>query len=383
MNETGLDIDESFESALRETVEIADDPLWIRPPAIRTRIASVIFGAIMPVVLLLLSGSSHATVDQPWQSGHLSMYVGMLFKPSALIWFFPWIAFSMASLITWAWSPRNARNPWVRLGLSTGCIVAMQYWVLLLIAQGPVSPIVTTVLVVAYYVSKWTISFLYKNYKRFQIWHIFVLMTLVAVLAAFTRLDHLLPMVFGLPFLFPFMMIAATPTLNAIVYLYVAWLAFSVPRHSDHERQSLVAWASVPWVVGWFGSWRMAVQAMLDEYSRLPTSNPNCYFANAAAVASHWLTRQGPDVEMRNQPITLTMQRLKFLELVTMVTCPSTHRVVRKSYDAIGKPAADYCRHHRWLANLSLIAVKPLELAAEALRIVAGISPERIRQIYR
>ena len=77
------------------------------------------------------------------------------------------------------------------------------------------------------------------------------------------------------------------------------------------------------------------------------------------------------------------MQRLKFLELALQSVLPRTHLTLRKIYNWIGPKLARFGKASPLLANASYLLLKPLELTAEIARLFAGISADRVRQIYR
>lgn len=358
--------------------------------SIRSRVVLWLYGFVMPLICFAIATATDAYfVDQPWQSGETSMYAAMLLRPRAWLPFAPWLLISLCSFAWWTYQPNAARKLWVRFGLYSGVVLAFQFWSIILFSHGVISLIAAAFVLPTIFALSLFIASIAAHYKRFQIWHLLVLTTVVAVFAAATQVMP--SYVLSTALAAPLFALAAAPTLNLIAYIRAA----SIVGQTDSSRPDPLRWLwamFAAWTLGWLVSWRFAVQAMLDEYSRLPVSNPNCYFANAAACAHAWLGGQRREREAPRAPgsacstplsATLAMKRLKFLELVLSATAPRLQRLVRRYYDRWGEPAAEYCRQHPWFADLTCLALKPVEGVAEIVRIAAGVAPNRLSEIYR
>ncbi|MGN6544148.1 MAG: DUF6688 family protein [Aureliella sp.] len=361
---------------------------WRRPISTRCRIVLWLYGAMMPLICFAFTTRGAGPFHE-WQSGNFSAYAAQLLRPSAWLPFTLWLSFSIVALSCWAFQPSSARHWWVRLGLYSGVILALQYWVIVVSCTSVVTLIMSAFVLPVVFTVSILLEALAKNCKRFQIWHLLCLTSLAAVGAAVFRF---LPENLIEPALFMCLVaLAAAPTLCLIAYVRAAW-AVSTSTRSQLDKPYRFIGAFVCWLLGWLISWRFAVQAMFDEYSRLPVNPPNCYFANAAAHAHQWLGGRRGLPERRQflaenaqvvfAEATLTMKRLKFLELALLATAPRVHRFIRRYYDRWGKPAARYCSRHVWFADLTCVGLKPVEALAEIVRIAAGVPYERMAAIY-
>lgn len=358
--------------------------------SVRARILSWLYGVLMPLVCFGVSATTNDfLLDQPWQSGGIDMYATMLLRRSAWIPFVPWLILSMCSLSWWTYQPLAANRLWVRLGLYTGAVLSIQYLVVVVLCTSIITLCTTLFVLPSVFAISLIFTSMVSHFKRFHIWHLMWLMTLVAVVAA--AISTMPTDAFQFVLVVPFFVLASGPTLNLIAYLRAAWIVSSIDRAGRRPPYQLLAMLG-GWACGWWTSWHFAVQAMLDEYSRLPVNNPNCYFANAAAHAhpwvggsrqvSHSLHMRGSSHSDRSSKSTPAMKRLKFLELALLATAPHWHRVIRRHYDRWGAPAARFCGRHVWFADLTCILLKPVEAMAEIVRIAAGVSCGRIAAIY-
>jgi len=366
-------------------------PQEVRRPSVvklsvRSRIVLWLYGFMMPLFCLAVSFSGFTgSLDQPWQSGSIDIYAAMLLRPLSWMWFTPWLLLSLISLTIWTYQPLTATRWWIRFGLYSGVILALQFWIIVLLQTYFLSPFIAAFVWPSIFVISLLLTGIGKHYKRFQIWHLLCLTTIVAVVAAVLQI---LPTgAAGALILVPMVILAAAPTLNLIAYVQAAVIVSRIDKRLDGKLLPML----IGWTFGWLLSWRLAVQAMLDQYSRLPVNDPNCYFANAAAHAHvclggsrRRLTPSGDDsASTATAEVTLAMKRLKFLELALMATAPRVHRSIRRFYDRWGEPAARFCANHGWFADLTCIALKPVEGLAEAVRVAAGISRAQMSAIYR
>lgn len=179
------------------------------------------------------------------------------------------------------------------------------------------------------------------------------------------------------------MVIAAAPTLNAVTYVRVSVIATSRAAQSLGKTQKLFAGRGiaiiVAWCLSWVVSWKLAIDVMLLEYSKLPMTDPNCYVSSAAA-SGH---RRFVGAECSgNGIVNRQMQRLKFLEFALATAFPRCHKFVRLIYNSIGPKLACYCALNVWFADVTFWALKPIEWAAVCVRVVSGVSPKRVEEIY-
>jgi hypothetical protein len=317
------------------------------------------------------------SVETPWQSGKIGDYVVMLLQWPGFAPFLPLVLYGAISLALWCIRPESAKYFAIRLGIYSGAIVSTQFMLLVmtttLFATWLAALVAGAILAALVYV----VDKLVKRVKRFQIWHILVLTTIVACLSVLLRVlefDWL-----ELLFLGPFLFIVAAPTLAPLTFVRASVsIAEQQPDLTPPRRWPLYV---LSLLVGWLVSWRWAVHIMLDEYSKLPTTNPNCYVSSAAAKGHRRLV--GSRENLRNGLVVNDqMRRLKFLELTLQATSPMMHRLLRQIYNRIGPPLARQCRRSIWLADLSYLLLKPSEWIAMVLQVIAGVDEHRVAGIY-
>ncbi|MCA9211415.1 MAG: hypothetical protein KDA55_23815, partial [Planctomycetales bacterium] len=76
------------------------------------------------------------------------------------------------------------------------------------------------------------------------------------------------------------------------------------------------------------------------------------------------------------------MRRLKFLEFALQAAHPRIHGKVRGVYDRFGPRLAAGCRASAYLADGAYLLLKPLEWAAELLRMAASIPGSKVAKLY-
>ena len=371
------------------TVELAEKPVGEtaaepcelstaahRGPSISLRLTLVCHGVLLPAILLGMSlNGLDAIAEQAWQSGNLEDYIAMLLKPVAWVIFAPGMIYAMVSMCVWAIAPGSERSFWVRLGIATGVVLSIHFCAVLMVLYHIVMLIFTAIVWPIWYGITWCLQPVFRARRQFKIWHIMLLMTVVAILVAIVNSMGRQMLVAFYNLYTPIMV--ATPCLNAIAYMAVA---FYMLRRS-YERQNDRGWQLylvVPsFIVSYLAAVRYSVLVMLDEYAKLPTTNPNCYMANAAAYAHPRLT----GASQRGQ-ITTCIRRMKFLELVVRAVAPGLHRCLRICYDRYGPGLAAICQQHFALATCTCLALKPLELAAEFARQLLSFEASIIARIY-
>ena len=362
------------------------DPYGIRLPlTINLRIKLALTGIVFPgfSVAVGLAGNS-ATLDAPWQTGNLETYTVLFLMPAGLLCFLPFIALSAFSMLLLVMRPQSIEWLPVRLGLYSGAIVSLQFCIAVLLTTNVVSPIAASIVGPCLALLVWGGSAVIKKIMRFTILHLMIVTTVVAILSAIGV--ALGQNVYGVIFVPLLAIFLAAPTLNFVTYARMAVLA---GNYESINRQNYLSISGaiggvVIWITGFVLAWRYAIQRILIEYQNLPKTDPNCFVASAAAYGSPQLVKsevvRGNDGDvMLNQQ----MQRLKFLELVLQSLLPKAHFAIRKVYNWLGPKLANYGKASPALANASYLLLKPLELAAVIARLIAGVSADRVRQIYR
>ena len=367
-------------------IKLAPDPYGTRLPlTINLRIKLAITGILFPgfSVGAGLAGST-ATVGDPWQTGTFETYVALFLMPHGLLWFLPFIVLSAFSMLVLVMHPPSIKWLPVRLGLYSGAIVSLQYFIAILFVGAFVSPMAAGIVGPCLALLIWGSSVIVKKIKRFTIFHLMIATAAVAILTALgvavgpdAYEAALIPIV-GIFF--------AAPTLNVLTYVRMAVLA---SRHESIGRESVAKISAASagvliWLAGFIFAWRQAIENVLIEYQNLPVNNPNCFVASAAAYGNPGLVKsevvKGSDGDVK---LNEQMQGLKFLELVLQSSLPKTHFATRKVYNWIGPKLASLGKASPLMANAFYLLLKPLELAAVIARRIAGISADRVRQIYR
>lgn len=355
---------------------VPDIAALLLTPALRIRL--FICGVVFPWVCIIAAlAGVDSSPDQLWQSGSIEVYGALLLQGTSLWPFLPLFLFSSLAMALTCFFPTVATKLWVRIGIITGIILAIHF----LIIVSMVSAIITEITAIFVWPCVFGLSHLAVYFVRRQIsiLKIMVLTTIVAILVVVAKplgiFDWLTNSLF-------FMMVAG-PTLNVLAYARLLF-AFSYYKKERKERWLLVA-LPISWLMSYLGMWKLAIDAMLYQYSQLPTTNPNCFVSSAAAKGHRTLVgsinSQLDTIVEAN--ITQQMARLKFLELVLKALAPKLHRVIRYWYDRFGPLLAKLCASNVWIADLTYICLKPIELAAELVRLITRISPATITQLYQ
>ena len=345
-----------------------------RPLTLRMRFTFFAHGVLLPLALLGMSlNGMDATSETPWQSGQLSDYVAMLLKPVAWFPFAPAILYCMLCLGTWTIAPTMRQRAWVRVGIYTGVPLSLHFLVLVLMIYSPLLILFVAVVWLCWHAVLWILNYFWR--RQVHLWHIMALTTICAVLLAVFRERALTLLAFF--FTGGMFLLLATPGLNCIAYWHAAGIVYRSSMSVSRRTRFGMIGAVVLWIVAWLVGWRLAILAMLSEYAKLPTTNPNCYLSNAAAHAHPLLTGATKAGE-----VTDCMRRLKFLEIVFKTAAPAWHQTIRRGYDRWCPPLAARCQRSVLLASVTRIILVPLELLAEVLRLGLRIAREQVDTIY-
>jgi hypothetical protein len=160
-----------------------------------------------------------------------------------------------------------------------------------------------------------------------------------------------------------------------------------VDIQTSQSRKLLVL--TFGWLLGFGASWKFSLDAMMAEYSKLPTAPPSCYISSAAAcghprfVGVTQFSKLNRVSDCRAAfPLNAQMCRLKFLEFALAAFSPNLHRLVRRAYDVIGPRAAAVCRRNVWFADASYMALKPVEFAAYLVQVSSRVSSRQVCRLY-
>lgn len=374
--------------------------------SVSRRIEFLLTGILFPLGCVVFTAfGAQPWAGRMWQSGGIRIKAALLAGWPANSVMLPLILFSCVCLSGILYRPAYRRHVLVRMGVYSGALLSLVYLVLICLATGPVTFIAAFVVGVVGVVLLYVIPRMARYWRRFSLWHLLVFTTFMAFIAATVGYLDLHGQVIGYLGVAVFLVVAATPTWNFVTYLRCSLWLMGEPRTtheaSDAGLRAMVAWCcgTIAFAFAWYYSWRVSVEMMMDEYARLPV-NPDCYVCSAGAhghrrfVASKQVGLQPADGwnSQRRQdethdapagfPVNKQMQRAKFLELALRAASPSCHRYVRMAYDRVGPKLARFCRASPWFADVAYLLLKPAELLAVTLRVVARMPGDRVARIY-
>jgi len=329
-----------------------------------------IFYAVFLIVIPAFSFWAIQVLKPEWQSGDRDSYITLLLQAEASALFLLLIAYSIVCYLFLLFAAdRFAKFFAVRLGIYTGVLLALQYSILLglYLFNNAYSLAILLVWFFPLYFPKFYRRVLAKWVTRFiRPWMILVLLFAYIVIAYFIREDALLPITLVL-----LGMIASGPFWCFLIATQASvWLLqyhesnFTLPR----------GLGVISWVAAYIAAWRYDILKMYEMYAALPPVPPNCYIATAAAhghpafVGSRTIRlASGRSMQANRQ-----LQVFKCAELALMAVTPQMHKMLRKTYDTLGKPLAKRIRLPL-LADAAYISLKPFEWTASlALRLIIG-----------
>ena len=330
-----------------------------------------IFYAVFLLIIPAFSFWAVAAIKPEWQSGDRDAYVPLLMLPEAAVFFLILIAYSIVCyLLLLFYSDRFAKLFFVRLGIYTGVLLALQYTILLgayLFASWSSLAILLVWFLPLYLPKLYRVEIVKTVLSFIRPWMIAVLLIAYAVIVAFIRNQAFTPL-----FLVFLGLIASGPFWSFLIAMQASiWLlkyheaTFTLPR----------GLGIAAWLASFIVAWRYDILKMYELYAQLPpVPPPDCYIATAAAqghprfVGSRMVQlANGHSMQVNRQ-----LQIFKCAELALMAVAPRTHKVLRAMYDFLGKPLARTIRYPL-LADVSYLLLKPFEWTAEfALRFIIG-----------
>ena len=340
-------------------------------------------GVIFPIgCLFALRTGIAASINDPWQSGQLQHYAAMMLTWPATCVFLPLIVISMIAMTTWCIKPALSGNFLVRVGVFSGVPLSFTFWILILLTSGVVSPIAAAITGAGLIAACWLSGLVIQKSKRFTIVEILIATTVTAIPAALIAHPGIRGAARDFIAAISFFILASTPTLNFIVYCVVGILVAKAGDSSQARLLTISSW--LVWLTGAGATWKVAVEQMMIEYNKLPTSPPNCYVSAAAAHGHSTIVHSAPiQHNGRRIPVNNQMRRLKLLEFAIAASSPRLHRTIRRAYNRFGPTLARVCSHNPWFADLTYGLLLPLELFSELLRLTLGINHKLLRKIYR
>ncbi len=342
------------------------------------RIRLFFAGIIFPIGCFVAALETSATINVPWQSGRIADYVAMLLAWPGYGPFLPLVIFSQTCLATWLIRPDTECRLMIRLGIYTGLLVSLQFLLFVVITSSILTFIVAIFVGPIFAVIVAGFVRLPQFLRRFTIRHVMILTAAVAVTIAVGRWLGVTASVFSESIALLMYVVMAAPVL--CVWAYVrATIAVAGTQIAGTGYQPWHWLAAIlAWIVSWGIAWKLAVDTMLAEYAKLPTTDPNCYVSAAAAHGHPRLV----GTEHANGPVNLQMRKLKFLEITLQTGLPRVHRWIRRAYDQIGPVLADQCRGSIWFADATYLMLKPIEYSSDLLRVLLRIRRCKLERLY-
>ena len=345
-------------------------------------------GFVFPVTCLVIIGflQGSASPHTPWQSGDTIDYIILLTQRPAILWFYPILTYSFVSIALWCWRPFHySQFAFVRLGLQTGIILAATFLTLLFMTTSFLGPIMALVVMAALAFLIWLINRFAKKLIRFSILNLMVFTTIIAIVLALIGASGGLDKngaprsIASFVFLALLFVCGGAPTMGLVTFMRTSVTANYLAGSRRTWGVSLVlGW--IAWLSALGASWKFALETMMSEYAKLPTTNPNCYVSSAAASGHRWMVAawQVPN----HGVVNLQMKRCKFVEFALMASFPKTAKVLRGIYNLIGPVMASICRQNRWFADATYLLLKPVEWSALLVQLTLNINQQHIEGIY-
>lgn len=317
-----------------------------------------------------------------WQSGEFGVYAVLLFRVPSMIGIYPLLCFSGAALAKHIFRYQGSETPtWTLAAVLSGLILWVELYVvwcgavseeiapdaalIVTFMWAPMSLLVSSGVFAA-------IATAEAVKVRENLWSWKGLATLLGVVVGGLLLA-------GFPVTFLIAMVVACP-LAGFAYGWATWEIFRAIR--GRLRVSLAALLiAVAWLSYNFAAWRYAVLRAVEAYQKLPTEDPSCFIATAAA-RGHMQFVGSRDVG-RSYRVTNQLEYLKAFELLLRSTCPHLHGRLRRIYNRVGPAVARRIRSP-WVADAVYLLLKPLEwMAWTVVRVVARVPGDAVRGLYR
>lgn len=352
-------------------------------PAMRT--LGFVFGLLGPAGIVLVAALDPMNpVNVEWQSGRMKDYIGAMLAGRAMYAFHPFLFWSYIAFGALLIRPLvMGRQWWVRAGLWLGCVLGVQYQLIIvgnLVGLGPEFVVTVLIGLIPFFIIAMVVRTITsadrkrartpretKAYHRAHV-QIPLLILGVTILGLLTGGLVLIPILLAGPYL---MLMFMAPALCRIYRT-----DFDRPAEPARPVPGILAGA------GYAAAWPIAVTQAQIVYSSLPITPPGCYICSASARGHHWLTR--PQwvrfADGSTRPVTRQMKTLKAAELLIADRYPRFHRVTREAYDRLGPRIASRIRSP-WLADVSyLLFAVPAVIAGGILRLLG--QQDRINRAY-
>ncbi len=328
---------------------------------------------VMPIISFAITYDDILNPD--WQDGQLTSYVGILLGGTVSRYFFPFLIYAMIAFGLLLLSPKRfSRSFFIRLGIYTGIVLALQYVILLGLFTVGIATIASVIGGTLLYFGT---RFLHRKIgaKKTALIYVTILLGIYVVWGIATDFRDALS-VLSLVVIFFF---ATAPF--AVLVIGVITSRELIREYPVSQKEYLGLGV---WFIGYIVVWRLAILKMMEVYSALPTQPP-CYIATAAAKGHPQFVRSTPLRAQDGQIVRVNAQLryLKFAEIALMVITPRIHKLLRKIYDIAGKALARGVVHPL-SADMAYLALKPFEWSARSLmKILFPDFNEIAKKIYQ
>lgn len=321
------------------------------PKAAWGRVVYAAYVTVLPAVAFWGIGLSRPE----WQSGHFSAYLALFLSSEVSLVFFFLLAYSVICYSFLLISPtRFSQSFFIRSGIYTGTLLALQYSILALMYF--LNEFIVVVILI------WIAPLVFPVIYRWAAARgtsdtintiLFILTALVlAGIASIWATGGLVAVLMVLTVSAPFwsFLIAIRATI---------WLLKNYETKFNLTR----GLGLVTWFAAYAVAWRYDILKMVELYAALPKQPPpDCYIATAAArghprFVQAWSVQRMDGTSMR---VNAQLQRLKCVELALMAVDPPLHAFLRRLYDMVGKRLARRLQNP-FLADMAYLLLKPCE----------------------
>ncbi len=231
-------------------------PKWKWMPIAQT--GYIFAGVILPIICFLLPERAGFPLPHAdWQSGDLAVYCSLLFSQESCLPFYPFVLYSMASMTCMVIRPqRYSQRFLTRLGIYTGFVLAIQYFILLGMPSFFIGFVLSPILALLLCGSAWLIIWLISCPRAGGM---SITLTVMGVFAILTLGDAFFP-----PFYFMTPLVCST-TWASIAYSMMSWRLLRRNRHEPWQFSLAQLFVFVTWIAAYCSAWRMSVMLMLAD----------------------------------------------------------------------------------------------------------------------
>jgi hypothetical protein len=357
-------------------------------PRMLLRCAWALTGVVLPFICFVIGFPGRPS----WQSGNLRDYAALLMSHTASLPMYPLLLFSMVCLLLLTVrSERFARNGWIWLGIFSGVVLSIEYWIVFVAAINDMADgwghsehyvvafCLSAIAVAVPWFGCLLFMIAFRRLARGENNALPVILILVGCLVL------AIVLLYSIPYVIMLCLFCSTPWAVAAYASAAVWLIRQ--RGKPYFRYTLAQLlTAMTALAANFAAWRTAYQIMLTEYARLPTVAPQECFVCSAAARGHasvvgstsYRSTRGESFIVNDQ-----LRTLKAFELLLLALSPAAHRVLRRVYNCIG-PRLAAALFHPLAADAAYFALKPIEWSARfLLRIVLGKHVALIARLYR